>query len=154
MNRRKFLTMSMVTALALPVGAWATDYRAEKPATWTAKTVGAAIKALYGDVKLVESKDIMLNMPKIATSGSQVPVRIKTSIDAKTVSLFQNSNPESAVAVWTVPENGIIDYMLKLKIKTLESGSPSIVRVVVQGKDGALYTTHASVEVRGGCEGS
>ncbi len=153
MNRRKFLTMSMATALALPAGALALDYRAEKPAAWTAKTVDAAIKALYGDVKLIESKDIMLKMPKVTTSGSQVPVTITTSIDAKTVSLFQNSNPESAVAVWTVPENGIIDYKLKLKIKTLESGSPSVVTVVVQGKDGALYTTHASVVVRGGCEG-
>ncbi len=153
MNRRKFLSMSMSTALALPLSAWATDYRAEKPAAWTAKTVDDAITALYGNVELVESKKIIFKVPKITTTGNQVPVSIKTTIDAKTVALFQNSNPESAVAVWTVPENGIIDYKLKLKIKTLADGSPSVVRVVVQGNDGRFYTTHASVVVRGGCEG-
>ncbi len=153
MDRRKFLTMSMVTALALPLSAWATDYRVEKPAAWTAKTVNAAIKALYGDVELVESEKIIFKVPKISTTGDQVPVSIKTTIDAKTVALFQNSNPESAVAVWTVPENGIIDYKLKMKIKTLADGSPSVVTVVVQGNDGVFYTTHASVIVRGGCEG-
>ena len=145
--------MSMITAMALPVGAWATDYRVEKPAAWTAKTVDMAIKALYGDVKLIKSKDIILNMPNVTSSGSQVPVTITTNIDAKTVALFQNSNPESAVAVWTVPENGIIDYKLKLKIKTLADKSPSVVTVVVQGNDGIFYTTHASVQVAGGCEG-
>jgi sulfur-oxidizing protein SoxY len=153
MNRRKFLTLSLVTAAALPVGAWATDYRAEKPAAWTAKTVDDAIKALYGDVELIESKEIIFKVPNVSSSGSQVPVTITTNIDAKTVALFQNSNPESAVAVWTVPENGIIDYKLKLKIKTLADGSPSVVTVVVQGNDGIFYTTHASVVVRGGCEG-
>lgn len=153
MDRRKFLTMSMVTALALPLSAWATDYRAEKPAAWTAKTVNAAIKALYGDVELVESEKIIFKMPKISTTGDQVPVSISTTIDAKTVALFQNSNPESAVAVWTVPENGIIDYKLKLKIKTLAGGSPSVVTIVIEGNDGVFYTTHASVIVRGGCEG-
>jgi hypothetical protein len=67
--------------------------------------------------------------------------------------LFQNSNPESAVAVWTVLDGGIIDYSLKLKIKTLENGDPSVVTVVIEGKDGQYYTANASVKVAGGCEG-
>ena len=153
MNRRKFLTLSVATALTLPIVSFATDYRVEKPATWKAKTVHDAIRGLYGEVKLIESKEVTLKMPKVSSNGGAVPVRITTDIPAKSVSLFQNSNPESAVAVWTVMEGGIVDYFLKLKIKTLENGNPSVVIVVIEGKDGKYYTTKASVKVAGGCEG-
>lgn len=152
MNRRKFLTLSAVAVLTLPVVSWATDYRAEKPSAWTADTVDDAVKALYGDVELIESRDVILKMATIATQGNAVPVGIKSAIDAKSVSLFQNSNPESAVAVWTVPENGIVDYGLKVKLKTID-GQPSVVTVVVEGRDGKFYSTSASVTVKGGCEG-
>ena len=153
MNRRKFLTLSVATALTLPMMAVATDYRREHPTTWKAKTVHDAVADLYGDVKLIQSKEITLKMPRVTSQGGAVPVRIKSSIPAKSVSLFQNSNPESAVAVWTVLDGGIIDYSLKLKIKTLENGNPSRITVIIEGKDGQYYTTHASVKVAGGCEG-
>lgn len=153
MNRRKFLTLSALSVCAFPVVASAIDYRTVNPKAWEAKTVQATIKGLYGDVKLIESSDIKFNIPKITTNGGAVPVSIATSIEAKSVSLFQDSNPESAVAVWTVPEGGIIDYKLKLKIKTLAGGVPSKVTVVVEGKDGQFYTTSAPVKVTGGCEG-
>lgn len=149
MNRRKFLTMSMVTALALPLGAWATDYRVEKPTAWTAKKVDDAVKALYGDVKLIESKEVTLKMPKVVASGKSISVGIKSTLDAKSVSLFQDVNPESAVAVWSVPEHGIVNYSIKIKLK-----SNAVVTVVVEGKDGHFYTTKHSIIVSGGgCEG-
>ena len=153
MNRRKFLTLSMATALTLPIASWATNYRSEKPAAWTAKTIDDAVKALYGDVQLIESSDVILKIPKVTTNGGAVPVGIKTSIKAKSVSLFQNSNPESAVAVWTVTEDGIVDYGLKLKIKTFKDGSPSRVTVIVEGVDGKYYSASTLVSVKGGCEG-
>lgn len=152
MNRRKFLTLSVATALALPISVGAMDYRAEKPSAWTAHTVDDAIKALYGDVKLIKSDNVLLKILKEVSNGNFVDVGIKTDIEATSISLFQNSNPESAVAVWTVPENGIIDYKLKIKLKTLE-GAPSVVTVVVEAKDGKFYFTDTSVVVRGGCEG-
>jgi sulfur-oxidizing protein SoxY len=152
MNRRKFLTLSVATALTLPIASWATDYRSEKPAAWTAKSVKDAVKALYGDVKLTKSNKVTLKMPKVSSNGGAVPVGISTDIDAKSVALFQNCNPESVVAVWSVPENGIVDYKVKLKIKTLKSG-PSTVVVVVEGRDGNYYSTHATITVAGGCEG-
>ena len=106
MNKRNFLTLSVITALALPLSAWATDYRESNPKTWVAKTVDSAIKGLYGDIKFVKSDEVKLKMPKISTNGGVVPVKISATIDSKSVSLFQNSNPESAVAVWSVPEGG------------------------------------------------
>ena len=152
MERRKFLSMSVASALDLPLGALTTDFRETKPATWTAHNVDDAIKALYGDVKLLESKEISLKMPKVTSNGNSIPVGIKSKIKAKTVALFQNSNPESAVSVWTVAEHGIVDYHLKLKLKTIE-GEASVVTLVVEGKDGKFYVTHVSVTVAGGCEG-
>ena len=68
MNRRKILTLGLVMGLALPLGAWATDYRAEKPSAWTAHTVDDAVKALYRDVEFIQSDDIRLNIPKIASN--------------------------------------------------------------------------------------
>lgn len=152
MQRRKFLRLGVTAACVLPLGLFATDYRVEKPGAWTAHTVKDAIKALYGDVKLIESKDLVLKMQKVSSNGSAVPVGIKSTLQAKSVSLFQDSNPESAVAVWTVPEDGIVDYALKLKLKTIE-GQPSKVTVVLEGIDGNFYSTSASITVRGGCEG-
>jgi len=150
MNRRKFLTLSVATAMVLPLGAWATDYRTLKPTAWTAKKVDDAVKALYGDVELIESSDLVVKAPKVATGA--VPITIQTSIQAKSVSLFQDVNPESAVATWTVPEDGIVDYRLKIKLRQTEN--PAVVSVVVEGRDGKFYTAHTVVTVAGAtCEG-
>jgi len=149
MDRRKFLGLGMTALALVPVTTLqAFDFRKEKPDAWTAHTVEDAIKALYGKTP-TESKDISLTIPAVASNGGAVPVAIKTSIDAKTVALFQDVNPESAVAVWTVPEAGIPNYATKIKMK--KSGS---MIVVVEDKKGNLYTTKKSLEVAlGGCEG-
>jgi len=148
MNRRKLLALSMATVLALPLGAWATDYRAAKPAAWTAKTIDEGIKALYGDISMKESSAITLTAPTVVASGASVPVSIKSTIEAKTVSLFQDANPESAVAVWSVPEAGIVSYNIKVKLKT-----NATLFVLVEDRAGKFYTTKKSVQVTGGgCE--
>ena len=149
MTKRNNLTLSVLTALVLPLGAQATDYRETNPKAWTAQTVNDAVQALYGDVKLIKSADITLKAPTVVASGASVPVSVKSSIDAKSVSLYQDANPESAVAVWNVLEGAIINYSTKVKLKT-----NSKVIVVIEGKDGNYYTTERSVQVTGGgCEG-
>jgi len=149
MNRRKILTLSIIAALALPLGAWATDYRKSNPKAWSAKTVKSAIENLYGNVNLVQSSEIKLKMPGVVASGKFVKVGIKSSLKAKSVSLFQNVNPESAVAVWNVMEDGIVDYSVKIKLK-----SNALVTVLIEGVDGKFYTTKRSIVVTGGgCDG-
>lgn len=150
MNRRKFLGLGLAAVALAPVAINAIDFRKEKPDAWTAKTIDDAIKALYGDVKPIESDKIKIKNPKVASNGGAVPVGIKSDIDAKSVSLLQEVNPESAVATWTVPEGGIIDYSTKIKMKA--SGT---LTVVVEGKDGKLYikTTDKMEVALGGCEG-
>ncbi len=152
MERRKFLGIGLTSALLLPLGVLATDFQEEKKDTWTANSVNDAIKALYGDVELIESSDVILEIPKEAF-GHAIPVRIKSKIRATTVALFQNANPESAVSVWTVPEDGIVDYFFKIRMKYI-AGKSSVVTLVVEGEDGEFYVTHTSVMVLGeSCEG-
>jgi len=149
MKRRDFLGLGFTAiAASLPLSVSALDFRKEKPDTWVAKTQDDAIKKLYGDIKPVE-EGVKLKLPKVANNGGQVPVAFKSDIDAKTVALFQDVNPESTVAVYEINENMVIDYFLKIKMK--KSGN---VTVIVEGKDGKYYMAKQSIEVAlGGCEG-
>jgi len=149
MDRRNFLGLGMAALALVPATSLhALDFRKEKPDTWTAHTVDDAIKALYG-ATATESKDVSLRVPDVASNGGAIPVNIKTSINAKSVALFQDANPESAVAVWTVPEGGIVKYAVKIKMK--KSGT---ITVIVEDKDGKLHLAKKTLEVAlGGCEG-
>jgi len=138
-----------LAALAMTAAVYAKDYRALKPKAWTAKTVPAAIEALYGKITPIESSDIKLKAPDVASNGGAVPVSVKTTIDAKSIAVLQDVNPESLVAVFDQNEYTVPNYGLKIKMK--KSGN---VYVVVEGKDGKLYSTKKSIEVAlGGCEG-
>ena len=148
MKRRNFLGLGLATLATLPAALSAVDFRKEKPDTWTAHSVEDSIKKLYGDVK-AEEKGVKLKTPDVANNGGQIPVGIKSSIDAKTVAVFQDVNPESTVAVFTVPEGQPVDYSIKIKMK--KSGT---ITVLVEGKDGKFYSAKKSLQVAlGGCEG-
>jgi sulfur-oxidizing protein SoxY len=140
--------LSLATIVAMTMSLSATDYRAEKAAAWTAKDVPTAIKALYGEITPVDG-DIKLKAPKVASNGGAIPITVKTDIPAKSIAIFQDANPEAAVAVFEVLEGAVADFSLKIKMK--ESGS---ITAVVEGKDGKFYSTKLSLEVAlGGCEG-
>ncbi len=148
MDRRKFLNLSVFAMVAVPASLSAVDFRETKPATWTAKTVEDAIKAQYGDVKL-EDSGVKVKAPTVAANGGAVPVTVKSDISAKTVAIFQDANPEAAVAVFTVAEGGIVNYSLKIKMKATGK-----ITAIVEGTDGKFYRGYQSLEVaKGGCEG-
>jgi sulfur-oxidizing protein SoxY len=148
MDRRKFMSLSMVAAAVLPASLSAIDFRATKPDTWTAHNVADSIKALYGDIK-PEEKGVEVKAPKVASNGGAIPVTVSSDIAAKTVAVFQDANPEATVCVFDVPEGGIVDYMMKIKMK--KSGK---ITAIVEGTDGKFYVGHVTLEVAlGGCEG-
>jgi len=148
MERRKFLGLGLAAAAVLPVALNATDWRKEKPDTWTAKKVDAAIEALYGKVAL-EEKGVTVKAPKVASNGGAIPVQIKSDIPAKTVAIFQDANPEATVAVFTLSEGDMIDYAMNIKMK-----ANGTITAIVEGKDGKFYSGKQSLEVAlGGCEG-
>jgi sulfur-oxidizing protein SoxY len=150
MQRRKFLNLSALAAVAavVPASLSAEDFRASKPDVWTSHTVEDAIKKMYGTSKTIE-EGVKLVAPDVASNGGAIPVDVKSDIDAKTVAIFQDANPEAAVAVYTITEGALIDYSIKMKMK--KSGT---ITVIVEGKDGKLYSAKKTLDVAlGGCEG-
>ncbi|MCK4738302.1 MAG: thiosulfate oxidation carrier protein SoxY [Sulfurimonas sp.] len=150
MQRRKFLSLGAVAAAAtvLPASLSATDFRKTAPAAWEAASSAEAIKALFGDAKMIDGK-IKIKAPKLAENGGAVPIGMKSKVEVESVALFQDANPRSAVVVFELGESGVFD--LKTKIKMRKTAN---VTVVAKGRDGKLYSAVQKVEVSiGGCGG-
>ena len=151
MNRRNFLNFAggLIALSVVPMNLKASDYRKLKPKVWEAHTIDDATKALYGVKDVIETDKITISVPKINSSGGAVPVKFETSLEAKTVALFQDANPESAVAVYETNKYDLQKY--DVKIKMAESGT---IMVLVEANDGKIYMAQAKTEVAaGGCEG-
>jgi len=150
MERRKFLsfTASAFAFAMIPNSLKADDYRKLKPKVWTATKVDEAIKNLYGTSQLIE-EGVTIKAAKVASSGAKVKIKFSTNIPSKTVALFQDANPESAVAVFTVNKYDLMDYQVNIKM-----GQSGVITVVAEGLDGKLYAAKHTMEVAaGGCEG-
>lgn len=151
MNRRNFLSFAggLVALSVLPVNIYAEDYRKLKPKVWTAHTIDDATKALYGMKTPIKSDKIKIKVPKINSSGAAVPIKFETSLDAKTVALFQDANPESAVAVFDTNPYDIKKYEVRIKM-----AKDGVIMVLVEGTDGQIYLAQVATKVAaGGCEG-
>jgi sulfur-oxidizing protein SoxY len=151
MNRRKFIGLGVMAVAAMPatLSALSTiDFRTTKPDTWKAHEVDEAIKALYGDIKPEES-GVTVKAPKVASNGGAIPVTVKSDIAAKSVAVFQDTNPEATVCVFSCDKDSVINYMFKIKMKA--SGT---ITAILEGQDGKFYKGAMTLEVaKGGCEG-
>lgn len=150
MDRRNFigLGLGVLAVSVLPSNLAAINFRETKPKVWQEKTTSGALKELYGTDKLIKEK-VTLKAPDIAENGAVIPLTVSSDLNGKTVSVFQNSNPESAVAVFTVPEGGIINYSFRIKM-----AKTGVVTAVVEADDGKLYADEKTVKVTiGGCGG-
>ncbi len=149
MERRKFLGLGLAAVALVPASLSAVDFRKEKPDAWKAHTVDDAIKALYGDIK-ADASGLSINVPKIASNGGAIPVKMKSDVQLKSLAVFQDANPESAVAVFTIPVDvKKVNYMTKIKMA--KSGE---ITLVGEGTDGKFYKVSKKLEVAlGGCEG-
>ena len=151
MNRRNFLSFagSAIALSVIPMNLSAEDFRKSRPSVWTAHTIEDAQKAMYGLKTPIESDQIKISVPKINSSGGAVPIKFETTIDAKTIALFQDANPESAVAVYDVNIYDLKKYEVKIKLE-----KDCTVMVLVEGTDGKIYMAKATTKVAaGGCEG-
>ncbi len=160
MQRRKFLGMGvsvLAAAAVAPSVAMAANYRKTLPKAWgihndekskgeDMKGVNEAIKAVFGSDKVEEGK-VKLKAPDIAENGAVVPIGFK-AMGAKKVALLQSADPEALVAIWDVPERGIPDYSVRIKMQ--QTGHV----IVVAEIDGKLYKAEKVVKVTvGGCGG-
>ena len=152
MERRKFLGLGMgIAAVAMvPASLSAIDFRATKKGAFegaNSHTIDGAMKELFGTSTTTEGK-VKLKAPDIAENGAVVPIEVSSKLAGQTVAVFQDANPESLVAVFTVPANGLINY--KMRIKMAKTGKV----MAVVNVDGKLYSGSKSVKVTaGGCGG-
>ena len=159
MERRKFLGFGLgaLAVMAMPRSLMAVNYREKLPDVWKIKNDEAskgaslegtkkAIKAIFGTDKVEEGK-IKLKAPDIAENGAVVPVSFKTE-KATRIALLQSADPEALVAIFDVPEMGIPDYAVRIKLK--QTGTVTVVAEI----DGKLYSASKVVKVTiGGCGG-
>ncbi len=159
MERRKFLSLTLgALALAVvPASVRAEDFRKSKPTVWTAHKMDDAIKAMFGTTTTIE-KGVKLKAANVAfdsgsmataANGGAIPIDFSTKIPAKTIAVFQDSNPESAVCAYSIGKYDVTEYSIKIKM-----GNPGTVKVIVEGLDGKLYSATQKLNVaKGGCEG-
>lgn len=149
MNRRNFLSLGFgaVAIAAIPAKLSAIDFRETLPKAWTATKVDDAIKEIFGSSALTEGS-INLSAPDIAENGAVIPVSFDTTLNATKIAVFQDANPESAVAVFSIHENAVIDYAIRIKLA--KTGTVT----VVAEANGKLYAVSKLVKVTiGGCGG-
>ncbi len=159
MERRKFLGLGVgaLALLAMPKAIFAENYRVKLPDVWKVKNdekakepslkgTNEAIKMIFGSDKTEEGK-VKLKAPDIAENGAVVPVSFKAE-GAKRIAVFQTANPEATVAIFDVPEIGIPDYSIRIKLQ--QTGIVTVVAEI----DGKLYSANKLVKVTiGGCGG-
>ncbi len=148
MNRRNFLGLGLgVLAVSMaPSTLSAVDFRKDKPNAWIADKVDTAIKEIFGTNATSEGK-VKLKAPDIAENGAVIPITVSAKSGSK-VAILQDANPETLVAVFTVPKGGIIDYSVRIKM----AKTGNVYAIVEDG--GKLYKASKQVKVTiGGCGG-
>ena len=148
-NRRNFLGLGLgaIAIAAVPGKLSAVDFRETKPKAWTATKVDEAVKEIFGSTATTEGS-INLSAPDIAENGAVIPVSFDTQLKATKVAVFQDANPESAVAVFTIPENAVIDYAIRIKLA--KTGTVTVIADV----GGKLHSVSKEIKVTiGGCGG-
>ncbi len=151
MNRRNFLGLGLgavVAASVAPTTLSAINFRETKPKAWDAKKVDGALKEIFGTSTTTKSKKVKLKAPDIAENGAVIPVTVSSKLAGSKVAILQDANPESLVAVFTVPKGGIIDYSIRIKMQK----TGNVTAIVEEG--GKLYSASKLVKVTiGGCGG-
>ena len=145
MKRRQFLALG-ICAVPYIVQAASVDDRKLNSMAWKASTINEAAMALYGREKfstIQKSSEIELIVPGgTVKNREEIPIGIRSSLKAKTLAIFQDANPESLVAVFTLYEESIIEYEFNLRM-----AFKGTVFAVVEGVDGRLYYTRAYIDI-------
>ena len=149
MNRRNFLSLGLgaVAVSMIPSQVSAINFRETMPKAWSATSVEDSMKEVFGSATTQTTK-VKLKAPDIAENGAVIPVTVSSKLEGSKVAIFQDANPESTVAIFTVPKGGIIDY--SVRIKMAKTGTVS----AVVESNGKLYSASKLVKVTiGGCGG-
>jgi len=108
-----------------------------------------AIRAYFEGITLISSNKIQLTGPEVASGGGWVPISVRSTIKAKSVTLFANeedSKPQMVVQ-WILHKQTLVDFSIKIKLVDYTSYEGSTVSAVVEGVDGKFYVTNIKVVV-------
>ena len=145
MNRRHFLVMGFWVAPYVSQ-VMAADYRKSNPDAWEASSIDTAAVALYGKEKfssIQKSTQIELIVPSISIVDSQtIPIVIRSTMKARSVAVFQDTNPKSLVAVFNVGEEGIVNYEFNTRMDI-----KGTIFAVLEDLDGRLHYVRKYVDI-------
>ena len=111
------------------------------------KKLSSSIRKVYGDIELIE-EHVGLKTPRLSENASAIPIKIKSDINVKSVTLFAevNKNINNGellfICQWISTPYSVVNY--QTKIKMADTGT---VQVVIEGEDGKFYTAKTIVEV-------
>jgi len=106
-------------------------------------------RLIFKNFSLSRTYSSSTSTPSIKISLIERIYAVKADIDAKSVAIFQDANPEAAVIVFEMHEGSILNYDIKMKM-----GASGTITAIVEGKDGKFYVGKKTLEVAlGGCEG-
>ncbi len=116
---------------------------------FNAKKIDAAIKGLFKDSSMSNSKAIKITAPPIAENGAEVGVTISTTlpgVDSMSILVQKNNSPLAASFGLGAGTNPFVRTRIKI------AKTSNVVAVVRSG--GKLFTTKREVKVTiGGCGG-
>jgi predicted secreted protein len=154
MNRRKFLSITTLTAITLstnPLNAKELTYIAEKDEMrsnpiksnpWKLETKEEVIEALYGKSKLIQKSDkVKIKAPKLAENRDSIPINIASTIDAKRILILQDSNKYALTGIIEVQKDTFVDYSLSVKQREI-----GYLTIVIEDIYGLLYTNEFEID--------
>jgi hypothetical protein len=155
MNRRKFISFSLISLTSLPLLAlenkpteWRKDTREPKAINGIQK-VSDAITVEYEDQKIIkESKDISLKVSKDGLCPESFPIQIRSDLDIKKITMFISTTSTILLGIVDVPKDSIIDY--RFRGSTYKNG---YLVILSETHDNNIYENSAWLEVAGagGC---
>ena len=137
---------ALFISLFLATSTYAVDYHDTQPEAWKATSLNDAAIALYGKKKFSTIKQT-LNMelftPKaLVEDATQIPIRVRSNIPAKSVAIFVDRQDKALVAVFHRDNFEEIDLSLNIRLE-----SKGTLFVVIESLTGILYYKRAFIDV-------
>ena len=124
----------------------AVDYHKTHPKAWKTSSINEAAIALYGKKKfstIKQTPNMELITPKaLVEDETQIPIRIRSNIPAKSVAIFVDRQDKALVAVFHRDNFEEIDLSLNIRLE-----SKGTLFVVIESLTGVLYYKRAFIDV-------
>ncbi len=141
MNRRDFFKHTL-SGLALVALAPSDLFALWNKRAFKASTYEKALKATFGSQKLIPSKKITLDIPKVASNSSTVPITVNSTLSrVQEVAVFVEKNKSPLVLYVDLSPKMLPKVSTRIKMR-----ETSKVHVVVKA-GGKYYTTSQHVKV-------